>query len=231
MLSSSPYPQSKIHTIWFIRSIQSNLYEVPITKDKKAEILQGLINEFKSAKSVAVAKTKGLTVAEGEAFRRKLRSNNVSFKIAKKTLICLAAKEAGYANVDKSILEGSIGLAFGHDEVTAAKLVKQQDKKREKMELVALFLEGQFMSGNGANELADIPGKEELLAKFVGMLQSPLNSFAVMLNSPLSSFARGLSEYAKTGAKTKVAAPAKEVAVEEKAPEEAVEESPSEGKE
>lgn len=178
---------------------------VPINKDKKAEILQGLINEFKSAKSVAVARTKGLTVAENQAFRRKLREKNVSFKIAKKTLICLAAKEAGFKDIDKSVLEGSIGLAFGHDEVTAAKLVKQQDKKREKMELVALFLEGQFLGGAGANKLADIPGKEELLAKFVGILQSPLNSFALILNSPLSSFARGLSEYAKTGAKAKVA--------------------------
>ncbi|MDP4007849.1 MAG: 50S ribosomal protein L10 [Candidatus Peregrinibacteria bacterium] len=170
---------------------------MPITKDKKDEILQGLIADFKGAKSVAVAKTKGLSVEEAQGFRRKLRDNNVSFKIAKKTLICIAAKEAGY-DVTKDLMEGSVGLAFSQDEVTAAKLVKAQDPKKKKMELIALFLEGQFLGTKGANELADIPGKEQLLAKFVGMLNSPLASFASMLNAPLSSFARGLSEYSKS---------------------------------
>ena len=169
---------------------------MPVTREKKTELLKALIEEFKGAKSVAVAKTTGLRVEESQKFRRKLRENNVSFKIAKKTLICLAAKEAGY-DIDKSLLEGSVGLAFGRDEVTAAKLVKSTDPQKKKMELIALFLEGQFMDSKSANELADIPGKEQLLAKFVGMLQSPLSSFASMLNSPLASFARGLSEYAK----------------------------------
>ncbi|MBT6068904.1 50S ribosomal protein L10 [Candidatus Peregrinibacteria bacterium] len=189
---------------------------MPITKEKKAEILAALIEEFKSAKSIAVAKTNGMTVMESQDFRRKLRENDVQFKIAKKTLICLAAKEAGY-DVDPAALEGSIGLAFSPDEVTGAKLVKQQDKKKKKMELVALFLEGQFLGKEGADELADIPGKEELLAKFVGMLQSPLNSFAGMLGSPLSGFARALSEYAKSK-------PAEEAPVEET--EEPAEETP-----
>jgi len=193
-----------------------------VTKEKKAEILAALVEEFKSAKSVAVARTNGMSVGESQDFRRKLRDQDVKFKIAKKTLICLAAKEAGY-DVETSMLDGSVGLAFSPDEVTGAKLVKEQDKKKEKMELVALFLEGQFLDAAGANELADIPGKEELLAKFVGMLQSPLNSFAGMLGSPLSSFARGLSAYAEQKPEE---APAPEAAPEP-AKEEAAAEEPA----
>ena len=207
-----------------------------VTKEKKAEVLAGLIEAFKNSKSVAVARTSGMSVGESQDFRRKLREKDISFKIAKKTLICLAAKEAGY-EVDTSMLDGSVGLAFSPDEVTGAKLVKARDKKKKKMELIALFLEGQLLTGEGANELADIPGKEALLAKFVGILNSPLNSFAGMLNSPLSSFARGLSAYAEQ--KPEEAAPAakaspepikEEVVAEPEAP--AAEEKPTEeGKE
>lgn len=201
-----------------------------VTKAKKEEILAGLVEAFKNSKSVAVAKTSGMSVGEAQDFRRKLRENDVSYKIAKKTLICLAAQEAGY-EVDTSMLDGSVGLAFSPDEVTGAKLVKQQDKAKEKMELIALFLEGQFLDAAGANELADIPGKEELLAKFVGMLQSPLNSFAGILGSPLSSFARGLSAYAEQ--KPAEEAPAPEAAKEEvvePAKEEAAADAPAEEK-
>lgn len=200
---------------------------MPVTKDKKAEILAALIEEFKSAKSVAVAKTQGMPVGETQDFRRKLRENDVSFKIAKKTLICLAAKEAGY-DVETSMFEGSIGLAFSPDEVMGAKLVKEQDPKKKKMELIALFLEGQLLDSEGANELADIPGKEQLLAKFVGMLQSPLNSFAGMLNSPLSSFARAVSAYAEQ--KPAEAAEQSEATNQVEAPEEAPAANSEEGK-
>lgn len=168
-----------------------------VTKQKKQEDLQELIASFKGAKSIAVGKANGLTVAEVSDLRRKLREQNVTYKVSKKTLICIAAKEAGY-DVDKAVLEGSVGLAFGPDEISAVKGIKTFDPKSEKLALIGAFYDGKYLSKAIANELASIPGKQELLGKFLGIITSPLNSFAGMLNSPLSSFARAVKAYSET---------------------------------
>ncbi len=166
-----------------------------VTKQQKKEMLAELVASFKGAKSIAVGKATAMSVKETSDFRRSLREQNMSFKIAKKTLICLAAKEAGYEGLDKAALEGSVGLAFSPDEIAAAKMVKKFDPKGEKMELIGAFYEGKFLSKRDANELANIPGKQELLTIFAGMLRAPLYGFASLLNSPLSSFARAVKGY------------------------------------
>lgn len=166
-----------------------------VTKQKKNEILSELIVQFKSAKSVAVGKAFGMSVKESSDFRGQLRSENVAFRIAKKTLICLAAKEAGYEEIDKKLLDGSVGVAFSPDEISASKLVKKFDPKGEKMALIGVFYGGKFMKMKEANEFASIKSREELLSQFVGMLRSPLYAFAGILNTPLGSFARATKAY------------------------------------
>ena len=58
-------------------------------------------------------------------------------------------------------------------------------------------MEGQVLSIAQMKEIADLPSKEELLAKFVGLLRSPLQNFYGVLRSPLGSFLRGVQAYAE----------------------------------
>lgn len=167
------------------------------SKAKKEEILQKLKDTFKGSKSVIFGQYVGTNVEQITNLRRRARKSNIQIAVTKKTLIKLAAKENGYSDIPRDVLEGAVLAAFAQDEVSAAKLIKQFGKEVETVKLIGGLLEGKILDLQAVKELADMSSKEELLAKFIGILQSPLRSFAIGLNSPLSSFARGVKAYSE----------------------------------
>lgn len=169
-----------------------------INRAKKEEILQYLVSKLKEAKSVVFAGYSGIDVKSVNSLRRELHENKVSYKIAKKTLIKLAAKEAGVGEIPDEITEGPIAVAFSKDEVSAAKLLNKFSKEYEGLQLMGGIMEGNILTQSEILELAKIPSHKELMAKFAFSIQSSLYGFFVVLNSSLSGFARALQEYAKT---------------------------------
>ncbi len=168
-----------------------------ITRQKKEEILAELIKKFQDAKSVAFGQYAGMSVAEISDMRNKMREAGVEFRVAKKTLLRLAAKEAGLEIPDE-ILEGTIGAAFSYEDVVSGpKLLKTTSKEIEVVKLMGGVMDGKVLSLEEIDELASLASREELLAKFVGMMRSPLQSFYGGISSPMSSFVRTLQEYGK----------------------------------
>lgn len=110
--------------------------------------------------------------------------------ITKRTLLALAATEAGIEGVDTKGMDGSILTAVGYaDEVSAAKLLKELavSKKLENkdkpatMQLVAGILEGKFVNAEAVNRLAALPTKQQLLGQLVGTLNAPVSGFVNVL--------------------------------------------------
>jgi len=156
-----------------------------------------------------------MSVTELSEMRNQMRETGVEFKVAKKTLLRLAAKEAGLELPDE-ILDGTVGAAFSYDDVVSGpRMLKTTSKKIEVVKLLGGIMDGKILSIQEMGELADLPSREELLAKFAGMMRSPLQSFYGAISSPISSLARSLSEYSKQlpdeGAAEPAAAPAEEV--------------------
>ena len=90
------------------------------TRQQKEEILKEITEDMAAAKGVVFVDLLGLTVEQSQELRNKLREKGVKTKVVKKTLIMLAGKENGL-EIDKSILDGQIALAFSmNDEVAAA---------------------------------------------------------------------------------------------------------------
>jgi large subunit ribosomal protein L10 len=199
-----------------------------ITRQKKEEILAELVKKFQEAKSVSFGQYAGMSVTEISDMRQEMREAGVEFKVAKKTLMRLAAKEMGLELPDE-IVEGTVGVAFSfEDAVSGPKLIKKTSKDVEVVKLLGGIMEGKVLTITEMGELADLPSREELLAKFVGMMRSPLQSFYGAVSSPMSAFARTLSEYSKQlpAEEAKVEeTPSKEKAAEA---EEAKEETPAE---
>lgn len=168
---------------------------MPLTKKQKADILQDVVDKMKEAKAVVFADFKGLSVSDMSEMRNKLREQGVQFKVVKKTLIKLAAKEAGFdEEISDEALEGSVGVAFGmEDEISAAKLLHKFGKTNENLQLRGALFEGRVLSVAETNELAMIPGKEELLAKLVFLLNSPIQGFHGVLNNTIGGFVRVLN--------------------------------------
>lgn len=150
------------------------------------------------AKSVIFANYIGLSVAEISELRSKLREGNAEMKVAKKTLMSFAAKDAKLPEFETSGLEGPVSLIFSYgDAISGAQIAFKYSKEHNQVALIGGVFDGKVLSKEEALELAQMPSREELLAKFVGMIRSPLVSFAGMCNSPLSSFARALDQMAQ----------------------------------
>ena len=118
-----------------------------ITKEKKEEVIAELQDLFKNAKSVVFSDYKGINVKDFGTLRSKLRENEVNFKVAKKTLIKIAAEKTGFKDLPDEVLEGQVGLAFGMgDEVAAAKTLYEFSKKNEAIKLLGALMEGRNLS-------------------------------------------------------------------------------------
>lgn len=165
-----------------------------ISRAKKEQILSDLRELLKGATSVVFVKNSGLTMEEMMEMRGKLRQSGSSFKIAKKTLIELALKEENLPEVDAAILEGPIGVALGADEVTSAKVLSDFAKDHETVELMGGILDGKVLSRDDVIALSKIPSKEELLAKMVGSLKSPISGFHGVLHGTLRGFVQVLGQ-------------------------------------
>lgn len=158
-------------------------------KTKKNLEVEAILQKLQTAKGVAVASYKGLKVQDSEKLRRQLKSVNGELLAVKKTLLAVALKqmkqEASLAD-----LPGSLVVAFSYnDEITAAKLLADFIKtNQEVMSLEGGLVEGSVLDRGGIVTLANLPGRQELLAKMVGSLQSPISGMVGVLSGVMRQF-------------------------------------------
>lgn len=160
-----------------------------VTRAKKEATLSELTDLYGRAKSVIFIKNGGMTVAEVSRMKRELAKGNAHAKTAKKTLMRLALKANGVAEVPDAVLEGPVmSVASVDDEITGAKVVKGFMKDVKAISFVGGVFNGVVYDGAQVLQLANLPGKQELLARVVGGMKSPLSG----LHHALSYHLRGL---------------------------------------
>ncbi|MBN2306712.1 50S ribosomal protein L10 [Candidatus Peregrinibacteria bacterium] len=175
-----------------------------ITRQKKEAILQDLVDRFGRSKSVVFADYRGLDVASISELRRELRKKNAEMKVAKKTLITLAAKDK-VGELDKSVMEGPVVATFSYeDELTGIQILYKYSKKNENIKLLGGIVDGKVVGPEVIQKYAKLPGKEELLAKLVGSMISPLSGFVGIGNSLVGGIVRVLNAYKDTKPAEKV---------------------------
>ena len=150
-----------------------------LKEQKVAEIKEKL----QKAQAVVLSKYQGLTVEEDTQLRKSLREAGVEYKVYKNTLVTLAAKELGIESIDE-YLEGPVSIAFGYDDVTApARILNDFAKDHKALELKAGLIDGELYDVDKIKQLATIPSKEVLIAKFLGSIKSPISSFARVISA------------------------------------------------
>jgi large subunit ribosomal protein L10 len=169
-----------------------------LNKAQKQAQLTELKDKMKKSQSVIFAHYIGLTVGDVSALRAKLKESKAEMKVGKKTLMCIAAKEAGLPTIDDVKLDGPVACIFSFDDpLTGAQIAFKFAKDHNQVALIGGIFDGKVLTKDEAVAMAKMPGRKELLGMFCGMIQSPLRSFASICNSPLTGFARALSEVAK----------------------------------
>ncbi len=163
------------------------------TRAQKADVVAKITDRLKRMKGAAFSQAVGYTMEDADKLRAKAAEKNVDVFVAKKTLLALAAKEAGVVGVDRDALDGSVLVAVSYgDEVSAAKLLKDLAKEKESIKLIAGVLEGQFVGEGEVKRLADLPSKEQLLGQLVGTLNAPVSGFVNVLAGNLRGLVTAL---------------------------------------
>ena len=140
-----------------------------ITRAKKGEIVQKLRAAFKDAKSLVFVNFHGLNVANVTSMRRALKSEGISYTVAKKTLMKRAFAEEKFKGVEPA-LDGELALAWGEDLVAPARGVYSFHKKfPESLKIMGGVFEGRFMTAFEMEEIAQIPTLKVLRGKFVNI--------------------------------------------------------------
>jgi large subunit ribosomal protein L10 len=111
-------------------------------------------------------------------------------KVYKNSLTELALAAVGLPTMGE-ILEGPSAFVFvAGDPVASAKAIKTYARANPKLELKGGLLGGQIMTAEQVQAVADLPSREELLAKLLGTIQNPLTGLVRVLNGPMEAFAR-----------------------------------------
>lgn len=155
---------------------------MPKTKQEKKEILQYLEGNINESSSIVFCDYRGLNVQNVSDLRKKCKENEVEYFVAKKTLLKIALEKAGITDVDIEQLEGNLAVAFSKgDAISAAKVLNNFSKDNEDLKILGGVLEEHFIDINKVKELAELPSREELYAKIVGSLNSPVSGFVNVL--------------------------------------------------
>lgn len=163
------------------------------TRAQKAEVVAKIADRLKRMKGAAFSQAVGYTMADADKLRSKALEKNVEVFVAKKTLLTLAAKEAGVSGLDREALDGSVLVAVSYsDEVSAAKLLKDLAKEKETIKMMAGVLEGKLVGESEVKRLADLPSKEQLLGQLVGTLNAPVSGFVNVLAGNLRGLVTAL---------------------------------------
>ncbi len=152
------------------------------TRAQKKDIVAKITDRLKRMKGAAFSQASGYTMEDADKLRAKAAEKNVDVFVAKKTLLAIAAKEAGIEGLVRDTVDGSILVAVSYgDEVAAAKLLKELAKEKETIKLLAGVLENKMVSESEVKRLADLPSKEQLLGQLVGTLNAPVSGFVNVL--------------------------------------------------
>lgn len=152
-------------------------------RDIKEVKIKELTEKIGKAQAVILSSYIGITVEEDTELRKKMREAGVEYKVIKNTLTTRAAKEVGYGDIEK-YLAGPVAIALSYDDPTApARVLAGFAKDHKVIDFKAGIVQGEIFDRDKVVELSKIPPKNELIAKLLGSLKSPLSNLVYMLNA------------------------------------------------
>jgi len=165
-----------------------------LTKEQKHEQSLELRDRLSDVSTLFLLENRGLNVNDVNVLRSEVRKTDSTYKVVKNTVVRLAVEGTVMEGITP-FLSGPKVLAYTEgDGVALAKVLKGFIKDHPELTFQQAFLEGQILEGKEAEKIADLPSHDELIAKLLQLLQSPIRRLAVALNAPLQQFATALGQ-------------------------------------
>ena len=161
------------------------------------EVVQGIVQDLNSAKSVVLVDYRGITVAQDTELRTALRKAGVKYRIVKNTMTTFAVKEVGWDGLVEQ-LKGPTAMASSDTDLVApAKIMAEYAKKIDKLKIKAGVVEGKIVDIGGVKALAELPPKDVLVATVLGTLKAPINGLVNVLNGNIRGLVCALNAIAE----------------------------------
>ncbi len=152
-----------------------------VTRAEKEQELQDLSSAFKTADTAILVDYKGLNVPQVTELRRQLRGARAQYRVVKNTIARRASKGTKLAELE-SHFDGTTAVAFTDDDAVAlAKALTAFMKTAPTLAIKAAVVQGQAIRPAEVSDLAKLPGRPELLAKLLYVLQAPMQQLVGVL--------------------------------------------------
>lgn len=165
----------------------------------KVKIVEEVQERFANCEATLLTEYRGINVANMAILRRSLRAAGGEYKVYKNTLVRLAVSNADISGLD-DLLVGPTGIAFAESDVAAvAKALRDFAKDNPNLVIKGGILNGELLDSEQIKVLADLPSRDELLARLAGGFAAPATQFAALLHATMAKFAYGVQALIDAG--------------------------------
>ena len=164
-----------------------------MNRTEKTTVVESLAERFRSTPHVILADYKGLTAGQATELRRKIRVVGGTYIVLKNRLARRGSEGTAVGKIADR-LRGTCGLAaHATDPVVLAKVVSEFAKDNPQLRLVACVVDAQDVYGaEGIKQLAALPGRQELRAQLLALINTPATQLVRLINTPAGQIARAV---------------------------------------
>jgi large subunit ribosomal protein L10 len=174
------------------------------TREQKAAEVSELTEQIGKASNAFLIDFKGITVPQVTELRKQVRQTNSGYVVVKNTLALIALKDSPIINM-KEQFTGPTAIAFNaNDAVVLAKALTKFAKDVPAVNFKGALLNGQVVPASEIQNIANLPSREELVAKLLFLMQSPIRGLATVLQANIRNLTVVIDQIAKqkTGGET-----------------------------
>ncbi|MDW8056492.1 MAG: 50S ribosomal protein L10 [Elusimicrobiota bacterium] len=160
-----------------------------LSRQQKEKIIEWLKHQFKNSKCVIFTTFSKLTAKESDRLRKDLSGLKSSYRVVKNQLLNRALSEVDLSGLKQYIRE-NIGIVFCDDDnniLPSVRYVVNYSKENPQLRIVAGYIYETIVDTKKVEEISKLPSREEIMAKVVGLLRTPIQRFYSVLRQPMVS--------------------------------------------
>ena len=168
-----------------------------MNREEKAQLISDFSEGIGQATNAFIIEFKGITVPQVTELRKQVRESGSEYVVVKNTLALIAVKDSPLTAL-KDKFVGPTAVAYNKtDAVVLAKALTKFAKDVPAVSFKGAMLNGQIVSANEIQNIANLPSREELISKLLFLMQSPIRGLAIVLQANIRNLAVVIDQIAK----------------------------------